>query len=209
MSEETKQRSYRTLDVLVEGARVLSSSYPTIGVILTGQELEILRNLMNYTQTRGMFVGEYHPNYYLSVDDDDWLAIETILGALEGKLMGNDNVIWGVNDTLHLVQAGTDVGGGTYDQLHTAVPEGETWVITGVSWLSLVAGGSVHIYARQDVFNYPVTKTQTWTVDEWSNENGLFVVLTEADRMLFSFYDLAAGQHVKSIAYGYKMKVEA
>lgn len=208
MSEATTQRRYSDLIVLVEGARVLESSFPTIGLVLTGSELEILRNMMNYATRRTTYVEAYHDSYYLAVTDDDWLDIETIVSVLEGKLMGNENTLWGYNESLYLRQASTVSGTTVFDQRHTTVPEGEVWIVTGVTWLSLMAGGSVNIQVKSAAIDYPVTKTQTWTVDEWSGESGLYLVLKEGDLVEFAFYDLAEGQHVKSNVNGYKMKVE-
>ncbi len=207
MSEENAQHSYVETEVLIDSARVLSSSFPSIGVVLAGNELEILRNMLNYATRRRTFVGAYHDNYYLVADDDDWLDIESIVAVLEEKLMGNDNVLWGYGEQLVIREDNTTTGAGAFVQSHDDVPADEVWIVTGVSFFSDKATGIVNIYARAPVAAIGLVATQSMSINKYVAPPIGRLVLEEGDNIEFSWSGLSASQRIISNVWGYKMNV--
>ncbi|GAH00705.1 unnamed protein product, partial [marine sediment metagenome] len=55
-------------------------------------QLELLRNLTQYLHRRSSFADEYHTDYYLCADNDDWDVIEAIVADLEETLMGCEEI---------------------------------------------------------------------------------------------------------------------
>lgn len=207
MSEQEQQFKYIDDRVLIESSRVTSSDFPDIGVCLTGQELEILRNLMSYATRRTTFVGEYHDSYYKVADNADWVVIENVVADLERKIMGNDNTIWGYHDRYVEEQVELDVAPGTQKLFFSTVPAGEVWRVTGMVWLNADTSGSFVIAKLAD-------GDDVWTVDveiaPTSNEahpSSTDIVLKEGDRLELWFYGCASGDDIYGWAHGYKMKV--
>ena len=75
---------------MVETARVLNSGFDATIICLTGAELELLRNMTQYLHRRSTFVSEYHENYYLAPDNNEWNELDALVANLEDKLMGCD-----------------------------------------------------------------------------------------------------------------------
>lgn len=209
MSEEATHWRYREYDILIDAARVLDSNFPTIGVALDGSECEILRNVLNYAKRRQTFVDTYADNYYLAADDADWLEIETIIGILEAKLMGNDNTLWGYNAPLAEEGDETVEAAGTYDMNLSTVPAGEVWVVQGLTWWSDVATGAVGIFRLTTPGRFALVRSVPWDANKYNIELGVNATLTEGDNLRFEWYSLLEDQRVIGQAWGYKMKVEA
>ena len=66
---------------------VLDNDWPSWIGCLSGQELYILRNLLNYAHRRINWVKTYYPNFYDMPDDTDWDEIDAIVSGLEENLM--------------------------------------------------------------------------------------------------------------------------
>lgn len=208
MSEEDTQHSYVETEVLIDSARVLSSTFPTIGVALTGNELEILRNILNYATRRRTFVGVYHDNYYLVADDDDWLEIEETVANLEEKLMGNENTIFGYNNRLFTREDHTMLADVDWVQNHDAVPEGEVWIVTGISFFSSKTDGSVTPLAAMPTVSSAVGETVTYLANVWNVASPLYHVLKEDDHISMSWKNLVNTQRIISNVTGFVMLIE-
>ena len=89
MSEAYRRKGYYRTRVLIGLGDVLDSSFPDALLCLSGGELNILRNLMQYATRRANWVDSYHTAYYLTPDDTDWDTVQGIVSELEGKLMSD------------------------------------------------------------------------------------------------------------------------
>lgn len=207
MSEEDAQHSYVEMEVLIDSARVLSSSFPSIGVVLTGNELEILRNVLNYATRRRTFVGVYHDNYYLVADDDDWLDIESIVAILEEKLMGNDNTVWGYYDRLFTREDHTALAAGSWQQDHDVVPAGEVWVVTSVNLWSNFTGALTIVTAPMPTIDTGVTPPTVLTASTWHVTAPLQLILKAGDHIRVYWSGVVITERMLSDVIGYKMKV--
>lgn len=88
MSESWRYKTYYKPRVLIETSRVLYPQYQDSVLCLTGAELELLRNLMQYLHRRSTFASEYQKGGYLAPTNAEWDSIEAIVASLEEKLMG-------------------------------------------------------------------------------------------------------------------------
>lgn len=207
MSEEDIQRSYRSSMILIEAARVLSSAFPSTSVVLTGQELEILRNIVGYATRRETFVREYHDSYYLVADDDDWTDIGEIVATLEEKIMGSDNTVFGYYDRLFTREDHTTLVSGPWVQSHPVVPEGEVWAVQGISLFSDKPPGTVNVYGRMPTISMAITDTLIWTANLQLARSPLTVILKEDDKIQFAWAGLANDQRIISNVWGYIMNI--
>ena len=88
MSETWRRKPYYRPRVLIDVGRVLDPQFEDALLCITGEQLEMLRNLTQYLHRRSTFVAENHDGYYLVADNDDWDAIQAIVSDLEETLMG-------------------------------------------------------------------------------------------------------------------------
>lgn len=88
MSEVELRKAYYHDRVLIEAERVFDPQFADSLICLTGEDLELLRNLTTYLHCRATFVGVYYDGYYLMPDDEDWDDLQAIVASLEEKLMG-------------------------------------------------------------------------------------------------------------------------
>lgn len=207
MSEENAQHPYTQSRILIDSARVVSSAFPQAVVVLNGKELEILRNLMGYARVRETFVGAYHDNYYLVADDDDWLNVETTVAILEGKLMGNDNTVWGYYDRLITREDHTTVAPGSQVQSHPVVPEGEVWVVLWITLWTNTQPAQADCLASMLAVNPAIAEQITVPITTNKIVPQLNVILKEDDLIKIAWSGLANNQRIISEAMGYKMKV--
>ncbi len=87
MSEAWRKKKYYTPRVLIETERILASPFPDAIVCLTGAQVEMLRNLMQYLHRRSTFAQGYEKGYYLAPNNTDWTTIQSIVSDLEESLM--------------------------------------------------------------------------------------------------------------------------
>lgn len=87
MPDILRRHKYALNRILIPAARILSPEFNAVYVFLTGSHVEILRNLLAYATRETTFVDEYHGEYYLTPDDDDWNNIQAIVADLEEMLM--------------------------------------------------------------------------------------------------------------------------
>jgi len=87
MSEVWRKKKYYEPRVLIDTERILAPQFPDILICLTGAQVEMLRNIVQYFHRRSTFAQGYENDYYLAPNNEDWVTIETIVADLEGKLM--------------------------------------------------------------------------------------------------------------------------
>jgi len=209
MSEEEQQFGYVYDRILIESSRVASSDFPDILVWLTGQDLEILRNIVSYATRRTTFVNEYHDSYYKVADDTDWAIIESIVAELEYKLMGNGNVPFGFNDVYQEAEFDDDVGSPTTELTFSLVPEGEVWVIT--QWVAVnedtrTTNNMLRVETPTAVFNCAARHPD---VANHKVGTSVHVVIDFGQRVQVVFEGCSMGDVVRAWISGYKMMVPA
>lgn len=92
MSEQWRVKTYYEPRVLIETADVLSSPFPDALLCLTGAELGLLRNLMQYLHRRATFVSEYRDTTYLAPTTEQWDQLQAIVADLEDKIMSCEDL---------------------------------------------------------------------------------------------------------------------
>ncbi len=89
MSEAWRRKRYYKTRVLIDTERILDTSFQDVILCLSGAQVEMVRNLCAYLHRRSTFAEQYTKAGYLAPSSEDWIAIETIVGDLEEKLMGD------------------------------------------------------------------------------------------------------------------------
>jgi len=89
LSEAWRRKSYYPTRVLIGTDDTLNSSFPDGLLCLTGGELNILRNLMQYATRRANWVSTYESNSYLTPTEEEWDELQALVAGLEGKLMSD------------------------------------------------------------------------------------------------------------------------
>lgn len=88
--EGARRHSYVRTRILISTDDIFDSPFEDISLVLTGAELNLLRNLTQYLGRRSTFVSEYYGDYYLEPTDEDWDTLDAIVAELEYKLMGGE-----------------------------------------------------------------------------------------------------------------------
>ena len=89
MSEEWRRRRYYRTRVLISTQDVLESPFPDGLLCLSGGQLNIIRNLLQYATRRANFVSTYETDTYLTPTEEEWDAIQAIVADLEEQAMGD------------------------------------------------------------------------------------------------------------------------
>ena len=207
MSESERRRKYRYDRVLIETARVLSSTFDDAVVFLSGAQLEMLRNVTQYLRRLATYVTEYNPGYYLTPTSADYDDILAIVADLEEQLMGNPNTIWGYKDTYRDVNYTTVSGTGTRTLYYGTVPSGEVWRIEGLTasndatvctkvmfWVGYPEGNAI-IHEQAS----PAAGARVL----W---NGM-LTMKEGTNFWVQYYGCQDGDELTTYARGYKMVV--
>jgi len=100
MVDSWRIKKYYDKRVLIDTERVLSPQFASTLVCLSGAELELLRNLMQYLHRRSTFAQGYEIDYYLAPTNQDWDTIRGVVAGLEEKLMGCDEIVALLQDML-------------------------------------------------------------------------------------------------------------
>lgn len=207
MSEQERRHGYNNLRVLIDAGRILTPQFADAVLFITGEQLEILRNLMLYVNRLSTFVDEYHEGYYLSPDSDDWDDIQAIVADLELKLMGNDNTIWGYKEqwSVQLTDDNADAGTNTMNSIE--VPPGELWTVdlvqavnndnTGYFTFTIESSGGAMF------LDYDIVKD----AGDWHAIYPLGMKLAEGDTIIVYFYNCVAGDNLRVRILGTKMDV--
>lgn len=104
MTETWRRKPYYRPRVLISTERVLSPQFDDSLLCITGAQLEMLRNLMQYLHRRSTFVSENQDGYYLVADNDDWDAIQVVVADLEETLMGCTEITALLEDMLAMLE---------------------------------------------------------------------------------------------------------
>ena len=129
MSEDDRRYTYRYERVLIDAARVLSPTLPGMTITLAGEHVEMLRNVVQYLGRLSTFVDAYEQDTYLVPDEADWDAITEMVAELEYRLMGSENVPFGINQRIVATYVVAKDGDGTFEANSEVVPVGYYWVI--------------------------------------------------------------------------------
>lgn len=207
MSESERRHVYRYSRVLIETARILSPQFADAVIHVTGAQLEILRNLMQYANREDTFVTTYGKNTYLSPTAGEWDSLLAIIADLEGKLMGNDNIIWGFHNRYAdtITTPGT---GGTIFQTYPLVPNGEVHVVS--AFIASPVQDDHPSTAALEMYDgaayYRLITSVGLTVHETLVAPGT-VYLEAGDRLRVTWWESVLGKTYRSTAWGYIMDV--
>ena len=104
MGNEWRRKTYYRPRVLISTARVLDPQFDDGLMCITGAELEMLRNLMQYLHRRSTFSEAETKAGYLAPSTEDWDSIQAIVADLEEKLMGCEELMQIFEDMLTAMQ---------------------------------------------------------------------------------------------------------
>ena len=88
MSEEWRRKTYYDKRVLIETERILDPQFDDSVLCLTGAQLELVRNLMQYLHRRSTFASSYEKGYYLAPTNAEWDELQAVVADLEETIMG-------------------------------------------------------------------------------------------------------------------------
>lgn len=207
MSESERRRKYRYDRVLIETARVLSSTLADAVVFLSGAQLEMLRNVAQYLRRLETYVTAYNPGYYLTPTVADYDDILAIVADLEEVLMGNPNTIWGYLDTYKEVSADLVLPAGESNVWSTAVPSGQVWRIARATWMvDSATCTQATVYAYLDAVSIPLSSIPTPTTQQLYPV-ACDVVLKEGHRMYLKVFGMTLNDDATLYLWGHKMAV--
>lgn len=207
MSEVELNKGYRYDRVIMDETDVLDSEFSDAVIHLTGGQLNILRNLMEYAAQRMSFYSSQSQDYYTMPDDDTWDDLSDIIADLELKLMGNDNVIWGYNDRLALYVLHTKVGAGSHLLDVGTVPAGEVWKVHSTLGLNGTTTVVHQHYINDGTYAYYVSRFAAQPANLWSSNDGVCYTLKEGDTIGIAFWNCLDGDLLRGAVLGYKMNV--
>lgn len=157
MTDFSRKRVAPQHRVLIDGKAFLNTTINDAVLYFTAGQIELMRNLMQYANRRSTFVSDYYVGYYLEPDDADWNLIQQEVADLEETLMGNNNVLWGYEDTLRVKVVEPDAIAGTNILETGVVPEGKVWIVNLVrGWNATSQSSSTNIGVYSDGSNYPL-----------------------------------------------------
>jgi hypothetical protein len=109
MSDTWRRKSYYRPRVLVGVDDVLDSDFPDVLCCLTGGQVNLLRNLLQYALRRSTWVSEYHDSYYLAPTEAEWEQLEDVVAELEVSLVGCDDIVAQLNCICNAIKGLGDV----------------------------------------------------------------------------------------------------
>jgi len=207
MDKDELRHSYRYDRVLIDAARVITPTLPSIALRVNGAQVEMLRNVVEYLNRRDSFVSEYHDGYYDSPDDTDWEKIRERIADLEHKLMGDINTLFGVKERWSENLGETKTGDGTYSALTTVVPAGYIYVLQLASVANFTtAPGISYILVADGVTSFYAKGAPSLTVYQplWHSDE---LVLGPGDWIQLVLGGCINGDDIRAGVWGYKMKV--
>ena len=203
----TEQHGYIYNRVLIDVDVALDSPFDDGVLWFSGAQIGMLRTIVRYLRRQHTFVETYEEGYYTSPSTEDWDTISALVADLENTLMGNPNTLWGYEDRLLTMQTHIMIAPGTFVQSHTTVPEGEVWVVEGLSVGTSHTGASVYALNYVEAVNYAITELITPPMNTWKVRSDLRVVMKEDDGIRFAWNSLVVDQNITTFVWGYKMKV--
>lgn len=207
MSEATRRKGYRFDRVLIGTQDTLDSDFLNAIVHITGGQLNILRNLMEYAARRESFVSEYRDAYYLMPTDIEWSALESVVADLEGVLMGNINTIWGYKSHLKENIGDTLTSDGTYQSKAGPVPTGEIWIVEMITCRNLGGDRGVVQLIVEDggvtSYVYSNPSPVAYIADVWTGK----LTLRNGDYAGVVCNGCLDGDIIQASVWGYKMDI--
>ena len=207
MSEEQQNLPYRYDRILIESDDILTPSFAGSTVVLSGAQIELLRNVVHYLDRRSTFVEEYNTLNYTTPDNDNWDDISQIVANLEEKLMGDLNVPWGFNERLTDVVFSTTMPAGDSSLNHTAVPAGEVWVVQYATVYTVSASCVRVVTTAIGSDGICPLAVNTPILTSTYYPTSLELSLSEGDLIYSRFYTMTLNDTAYSYLWGYKMKV--
>lgn len=207
MSEAERRRNYRYDRVLIETTRILSPQFNPAVVYLTGAQIELLRNMTQYLRRLETYVTTYAEGYYLTptvADYDDLLAI---VADLEETLMGNDNTIWGYEDTIFASVGRVLTADATYNRILFTCPAGYIYIIHGVSSINMTTALETRHRINDGAAAHEIAVVDPQPADKWMITGPVRYVLKEGDYLMVSMFGALTGDETYVRAFGIKMKV--
>ena len=207
MSETERRRSYAESRVLISSDAILTTTFDDGDLYFTGEQIELMRNLIQYANRIDSYVAEYEPGYYLTPDDSDWDDIQAIVADLEETLMGNPNTLWGYGER---VAQQIDVIGspaGDRELNTTPVPSGHVQRIKTITVLdSTSAVTAVILKAVNGTFTHFLDVYAAPAANALSLWKGDYV-LAYGDYIQATFYGCTLGDNLYLQVNGYEMNV--
>ena len=207
MTEAERRRTYVATRVLIDSAKILETTFDDGDLYFTGEQIELMRNLMQYANRIDSYVSEYEPGYYLTPDDTDWDSIQAIVADLEEVLMGNPNTIWGFTARWSGSDEGTSIGEAYTDCGLGPVPAGYVYVIEHWSFIHhdtqtracvlVLTGGD----PEQIVYYAPNVAQEDFVYD------GANLTLAEGDGIMLRVFALANTLTSELSVWGHIMTV--
>ena len=193
--------------ILVDAKAFLNTTINDAVLFFTASQIELMRNLVDYANRRTTFVSDYYIGYYLSPDDTDWNLIQGIVADLEGKLMGNNNVIWGYESVYVEAKYNGALPAGDPFLYGATVPEGEVWRLSGAG--VLVESAS----CTKIVFRGVVGGKTIWFTDINTPISGFLyrlqidIILDEGSYLYAQYSDTTLNDAGRLFLWGHKMEV--
>jgi len=104
VSTEWRRKTYYKPRVLISTERILDPQFEDALLCITGAQLEMLRNLMQYLRRRSTFAQSESDTGYLTPNTGDWYTIQAIVADLEETLMGCEEFTALLEDMLAQLQ---------------------------------------------------------------------------------------------------------
>lgn len=114
MSEEWRRKTFYASRVLIPVEEVLNSAFGDCLVCLTGGQLNLIRNLLQYADRRSTFVSEYHERYYLAPTTEEWDALQAVVAELERNMMNCEQFSADLAELLSRVRSLTSLTPGAW-----------------------------------------------------------------------------------------------
>ena len=207
MSENERRRKYRYDRVLIETARVLSSTFDDAVVFLSGAQLEMLRNMTQYLRRIETYVTEYNPGYYLTPTSADYDDILAIVADLEETLMGNPNTLFGYKSGFDDISARTVSGAGDETLYFGAVPSGKVLRLESSSaWNQDTACTKIRIWIALSGGDYIIADKDNPAAGEPVFFDGMCTMPAGSD-MKAEFFGCQDGDYIRCGMRGYMMDV--
>lgn len=207
MSGADRREGYIHNRVLIEASRVLDAQFSDTLVFLTGAQVEMLRNVVQYLNRWDTYVSEYKEGYYITPSAEDYDSILGIVADMEEELMGNPNTIWGYKDRWVEKVEHTVIGDGSYDVDADAVPEGYVYTLQSLVCRNLTnACGTVPKLVSGSI-QVPVGQYVGSGATIYRIVDGVNYTLKEGDIARCRFYSCLDGDELELFLWGYKMVV--
>lgn len=202
-----ERTGYKRDAILIEASRILSPQFDSLGIYLTGAEVELLRNAVHILDKPTTFVDEYHSGYYVTPTDNDWDTILSIVANLQRKLMGNDNTIFAYNDRLFAWHANADHSPGQQLLETMPVPAGYVHVAEYVSMMQATTTDSFQLVMARN--NGLAIRLKRWDNISAGIASVLpiHIPLKEGDSIRALWGNTVNDEYIELAVWGYIMKV--